>query len=173
MRYAVVVTHQRHMMMTRLAHVLKEQSVHVVVVDNNMVNWSPYQGPSDTHLYYGKFDEDFRYPEAVNVGLDWVYRNCEPGSTVAVFNDDVMVGREFYDEMVAAIKYTHAALAFPDHSGRYLHGALDFNDTPGTIFDHGTKVCGYGYVLDCDKKLRHDERFKIYYSDNAIQEEAK
>jgi GT2 family glycosyltransferase len=172
-RAAVIPTRNRHTMLADCVDSIEAQVDHVFVIDNlsnpqidgraweNVtVLLMPEDPPNISRLWNKGLAAARHVARRVLSHAEW---------DVAVLNSDVVVPPGWMDALSAAMRSTTAVLAYPDQCG----GTETILHTKAEPVDLRQRITGYAYLLRGEAGLRLDETMQWWYSDDALDWEAR
>lgn len=182
-RYAVIPTHNRPSELRRLANSLASVVDNIIIIDNASTpkvtlddiivatGWPKcvdyieiiYDGEQPPNLY-----------RIWNVGLNAVQKHVHDLGhetwDVAIFNDDAIVPDGWFDAVTCGLRQHNVALA---STGAHHEVTQDELLAPGTGMRYRTRVCPWAFVMRGELGIRADERFRWWYGDNDIIQQAR
>lgn len=174
--HAVIATHDRPEDLRDCIAAIAPQVHHVYVVDNAS------DPPIDTLTQPGIdcLARDLEQPP--NLSRLW-NRGLDRSETVAisrraarwdtlVLNDDFVAGPHFVERLQNALRADHAVVASPYAFGVGGPERVDVYEETGTLRGLDTRMAGFAFMIRGESGLRFDERFRWYFGDDDVAQQA-
>lgn len=89
-----------------------------------------------------------------------------------VLNDDFIAGPGFVDRLQNALRADHAVIASPYAFGPGATERVDVYQQIGTLRGLDTRMAGFAFMIRGESGLRLDERFRWWYGDDDLSQQA-
>lgn len=89
-----------------------------------------------------------------------------------VLNDDFIAGPGFVDRLQNALRADHAVIASPYAFALGGPERVDVYEAQGTLRDLSTRMAGFAFMIRGESGLRLDERFRWWYGDDDLAQQA-
>lgn len=174
--HVVIATHNRPDDLRDCVAAIAPQVHYVYVMDNAS------EPPIDTLTQPGIdcLDRDPEQPPNLsrlwNRGLDWsktvaMSRRADRWDTL-ILNDDFIAGPRFVERLQNALRADHAVVASPYAFGVGGPERVDVYQETGTLRSLDTRMAGFAFMIRGESGLRLDERFRWWYGDDDLGQQA-
>lgn len=176
--HVVIATHNRPDDLADCVTAIAPQVHHVTVIDNASkppVRFCDFERGTVDHMIVDP-QQPPNLSRLWNRGIEWAaYRARENGATrwdTLVLNDDFIAGPHFVERLQNALRADHAVVASPYVFGSGNSERVDVYQRTGTLQGQTTKMAGFAFMIRGESGLRLDERFRWWYGDDDLAQQA-
>jgi GT2 family glycosyltransferase len=172
--HVVIATHNRPDDLADCVAAIAPQVHHVMVIDN--ASDPHYLGCPDVSHVVRDEEQPPNLSRLWNIGGDWsAYRARENDTTrwdTLIVNDDFIAGPRFVERLQNALRADHAVVASPYAFGVGGPERVDVYEAIGTLRSLDTRMAGFAFMIRGESGLRLDERFRWYFGDDDVAQQA-
>lgn len=172
--HAVIATHNRPDDLHDCVSAIAGQVHRVIVIDNAS---DPPVGPADGIDEIGVDPQQppnlsFLWNRGIDMSTGAARGNRATRWDTLVLNDDFIAGPGFVDRLQNALRADHAVIASPYAFGPGGPERVDVYESQGTLRDLSTRMAGFAFMIRGESGLRLDERFRWWYGDDDLAQQA-
>lgn len=172
--HAVIATHNRPDDLRDCVAAIAPQVHHVIVIDN--ASDPPVRSSDGIDCLITDHDQPPNLSLLWNLGIDRSeglagFNGATRWDTL-ILNDDFVAGHGFVNRLQNALRADHAAIASPYAFGPGGPERVDVYEAQGTLRDLSTRMAGFAFMIRGESGLRLDERFRWWYGDDDLAQQA-